>query len=298
MALMAAIGGALIIRAWIYPRSVVGPRLREMLRFGLPVVPVGVFQWIIMSSDRILLGNMTNSSEVGIYAIAWSLISPIGLLTASFAMAYGPFSMSLINHPSSRQVYAKVLTLYSVLGCLLCTAISLFALDIVDLITTPQYHAAAGLIPYLAFSGLSYGAISIAITGLTIAKKTTLIALGTFIGAALNVGLNLILIPSLKKQGAAISFLASTLLSLAAVFFFSQKHYPIPYQFRLAVAFLLLSWCLIGIDSFVLQRMPRSLALGGVRAALCLTFLPAMLRLRILRWENFISFLQFFRRSK
>jgi len=298
MALIIGIIGVLIIRSWISPRLFSGSRLKEMLSFGIPIVPVGVFQWITMSSDRILLGNLANASEVGIYAIAYSLTAPIGLITTAFTMAYSPFSMSLINHPSSRQVYSKVFSLYIALGCFVCTAISIFAADIVDLVTTPKYHSAASCIPFLAFAVLMSGAMYIAITGLTIAKKSTLIALGAFTGAAFDVGLNFILIPHWKKQGAAFSLLISTIISLAIVFFFSQKRFHIPYQFGLAAAFITLSAGLIGIDILFLQRIPPSLGVTGLRAGICLAFLPLMFWLKILRKEYFRPFLQFFIRMK
>lgn len=298
MAGISGIVGISIIRRWIAPQYFDIKKLREMIRFGLPVVPVGLFQWIIMSSDRILLANMADTSEVGIYAVAYSLISPLGLLTAAFTMAYGPFSMSLINQPNSRAVYAKVLTLYAVGGCFICTVLSLFAKDIINLITTPKYNSAAGIIPFLAFSGLIYGAVYIAITGLSIAKKTYLITLGTFFGAALNIGLNLLLIPTMKKEGAALSFLISTFVSLVMVFYLSQKKYFIPYQFGMALLFFLHAWCLIGIDRYLLQGIPRSLLTQGLRVCLCLTFMPAMYRMKILRKENITAALKIFFRIK
>jgi O-antigen/teichoic acid export membrane protein len=298
MGIIMGIAGLVLLREWISPRDFKWSRLTEMLRFGLPIVPFGICQWITLSSDRILLGYLANTSEVGVYAIAYSLTAPIGLLTMAFSMAYGPFSMSLIQHPSSRLVYSKVLSLYAAIGCFICTFVSLFAPELVALVTTPKFHAAANCLPFLSFAVMLSGGAFVAMTGLSIAKRTNLIALGAFIGAALDVGLNFLLIPIWKKQGAAISVLVSSLVSLIVVFYFSQKHFHIPYQFGVALELLGLSALLIGINAMLPGAGHFSLPLAALKLALCATFLPVAFHLGVLKRDYFKPFLQFFARLR
>ena len=43
--------------------------LREMNRFGLPLVPTAVFLWITNFSDRFFLAKLADVAEVGLYSV-------------------------------------------------------------------------------------------------------------------------------------------------------------------------------------------------------------------------------------
>jgi O-antigen/teichoic acid export membrane protein len=61
-ALMAAVA-ALILRSWIGPRHASSGILKEMLHFGLPLVPAAVTAWVTASSDRLILPIFQGRAE-------------------------------------------------------------------------------------------------------------------------------------------------------------------------------------------------------------------------------------------
>ena len=278
-AMCLAIVAAVILKEWIAPWYISTKILKEMLVFGLPLVPAAIATWITTSANRFILQLFHDSSEVGLYAIAFSVAFIIGLVTNAFQMAWGPFAFSIHQEPDSLRIYSRVFSLYGFFGCWLGLVLSLFAPLVLKVFTTPQYFAAASSVPYLAFSFLAMGAFYIAAIGSNIAKKSVPVAVSIFIGAGVNIVLNFALIPWLGKEGAAISTLVAYLGAVAYLFYASQKHYPIPYRFKDVAHCLGFAWLLIGLDYFLLPRLCTGLATWGaatfaIRCGMCLLFIP------------------------
>jgi len=279
-ALMAGVA-ALILRSWIGPRRISPGILKEMLRFGLPLVPAAVTAWVTASSDRLILPIFQGRAETGIYTVAVSLSSAVALVTNAFQLAWPPFAFSILHEPDSAQVYGKVLSVYVLLGSLLCTGVSLFAPLLLYILTTPQYYSAASCVPFLVFSYLALGGIYIVALGCNIVKKSMPIATSTFIGAGVNTVLNFTLIPSLGKEGAAIATMVAYLSAVVYLYFVSQKHYPLPYRPRDVLICFAFSWLLIGLDRLFLPTWGVWAFI--VRAAMCLSFIPLAFALDIVK---------------
>jgi O-antigen/teichoic acid export membrane protein len=88
----------------------------------------------------------------------------------------------------------------------------------------------------------------VATTGLSISKKTKVIAVTVVITAALNLLLNNILIRLLGNQGAALSKMLSMFVFFALTLYYSQKVYPIPYELKRITMMLFVAGGLYGIS--------------------------------------------------
>ncbi len=281
---LAALAAIVILKSWIDPRRISYALAREMLKYGLPLAPAGIASWVTASSDRFILQMFRETSEVGIYAVAASLAGGVALVIGAFQLAWGPFAYSILHERNATQVYAKVLSLYALLGCLLCTAVSLFAPLLLRVLTTPKFYSAASSIPCLAFSRLAMGASFIAALGSGVAKKSMPVAASIFVGAGVNTALNFALIPSLGKDGAALATLIAYMVAAVFLFSASQKHYLIPYRFKEALTCFGFAWLLIGIDHFFLPA--EGLGAFVARVGMCLLFIPLAFWLGIARPEH------------
>lgn len=274
-----AIVAVIILKRWIAPRYFSRLLLREMLIFGLPLVPAAVAAWVTASADRFFLGFYQDATEIGVYAIAVTLASGVALVTNAFQMAWGPFAFSIWREENSMRVYSKVLSVYALIGCLLGTAVSLFAPLLLKILTTPQYYGASSSVPWLAFSYLAIGAMYIGSLGSGIVKKSMPTAISIIVGAAINTALNFILIPVLGRDGAAIATLSAYLAAAVYMFVVSQRLYPIPYRFKDVWICLGFSAALIVIDRVLLPV--DGLMPFAVRVGLCMLFIPLGLWLGI-----------------
>lgn len=276
-----AVAATLILKSWIGVKYASPKLLKEMLHFGLPLVPASIAAWVTASSDRLILPIFQGRAETGIYTVAVSISSGVALVTNAFQMAWPPFAFSILHEQNSARIYSKVLSIYALLGCLLCTGVALFAPLLLYILTTPQYYPAASSVPFLVFSYLAIGATYILAIGCNIVKKSMPIATSIFIGGAVNTALNLTLIPTLGRDGAAIATLVAYLSAVVYLYFASQKHYPIPYKPRDALICLGFSWLLIGIDRLFLPTWAGWAF--AVRAVMCLSFIPLAFGLGIVR---------------
>jgi O-antigen/teichoic acid export membrane protein len=276
---LTGVAAVVIMWHWIAPRGFSRRLTREMLAFGLPLVPAAAAAWVTASADRFILKGFVPTAEIGIYAIGVSLASGVALLTSAFQLAWGPFAYSILGEPDASRVYGKVLSVYSLLTCAIGTALALFAPLLLRIFTTPAYYGAASAVPWLVFSYVAIGGTYVVSLGTTIVKKSGPVALSIFIGAAVNTALNFTLIPRLGRDGAAIATFFAYLAAVIFLYFASQRAYPIPYRPVDALACLGLSWVLIAVGYGLLPATePWTYA---VRFGMCLLFIPLAFGLHI-----------------
>lgn len=268
---------------WIPIRSFSNQRLGELLRFGLPLVPAGVAFWAMTGLNRFMLTFFTSTTDVGLFSIAATVASMLGLITQAFQQSYGPFAFSILQEPNARQVYAKVFEVYAWGGCLGATALTVLAPLVLRLLTRPLYYGAASCVGFLAFTVLLEGMRHVAAMGASIAKTALPTAKATFVGAAVNIGLNLALIPVLGILGAGLAGMVAYLASVIYLFSASQKRYAIPYRWRVGLTCFGLSWLLIGIGALLPSG---SVAWELARGVLLLAFLPLGQKLGLLKSEH------------
>ena len=82
--------------------------------------------------------------------------------------------------------------------------------------------------------------------------------------AALNVGLNLALIPSYGLMGAAIATLAAFAAMFVAMSIYSQRLYPVPYQWRRVVLIAAVSGGLLAVGKAVHPPLAVAIVLSAI----------------------------------
>jgi len=61
--------------------------LREMNRFGIPLIPTALFLWVTNFSDRLFLVRLADTTEVGLYSVGVRIASAMVLLLTAFRLA-------------------------------------------------------------------------------------------------------------------------------------------------------------------------------------------------------------------
>jgi len=225
-----------LLRHTIHPRSARMPRLHEMLRFALPLVPAALALWVMGLSDRLFLKKFLDLSEVGLYQAGVSLATAVAMVTGAFTSAWGPFALSMQRQPDAPALYARALLLYLSLGGAMVTVVALFTPEALTLLAKPAYMGAAPVVGILTLGVLAHGLATIASTGLSLAKKSAPVTVAVFIAAAVSVALNLALIPWLGKTGSAWASGISWMIYAAYIFLRAQRIHPLPYDLRRALA--------------------------------------------------------------
>jgi O-antigen/teichoic acid export membrane protein len=231
---LAGIYGMVIVRRDI-GRSVSRSELRTMMDYGLPLVPTAAALWALALIDRLMLEHLvvhhSALSELGEYGMANQLVLVMALATTAFATAFSPFMLSLFSQDpeEEKRVRATILTVMAVLFALLAAGLSLYAREVFELVA-PRFHTAYEAVGLLSVGGAANAVALIALAGITLARKTRRLIWFTGAAAALNIGVNLIVIPRWGMVGAAFATAIAYALLFALYYLSAQRVYPTPYK--------------------------------------------------------------------
>ena len=207
--------------------------LREMNRFGIPLVPTALFLWITNFSDRLFLVHLADTTEVGLYSVGVRIASALVLLLTAFRLAWPAFAYSIEDDAAARRAYAYVLTYLVLVTTWVATALALLSPWIVRWITSkPSYEEASRVVGPLAFSTVAFAGYLVVAIGVGRARRTQFNWVVTGAAAIVNIALNLILIPPYGMMGAAIATIAAYTTMFLGMAWWSQQIYPVAYQWR------------------------------------------------------------------
>jgi O-antigen/teichoic acid export membrane protein len=226
------------------------PLLRGALRFGLPRLPHGIAYQAVLVADRYLLSVFATLRDVGLYSIGASFGLALKLFLSAFEYAWAPFYYATMKEPDAKRTFATVTT-YGVGALILLTAgLAAVSRDVVRVMTTAEFYEAARVVPWIAIGVLLQGIYLLTSIGLNITKRTEYYPVATALAAATSIGANLVLIPRFGMMGAAWANVLSYGVLAAVSMTFSQRVYPIQYEWgriaRLAAA---------GFSAFAIARI-------------------------------------------
>lgn len=214
-----------------------GPSLCRMLTYSVPLIPSSLAVVFAQYFDRILLKELVGLSEVGVYAVGQKISLVVTLALVGFRSALTPLIYANHARASTPGELAQIFRVFCLVALAMTLGLSVFAREILGLISAAAYQGAAAVVPLLIFSVLLSNMYIFA-PGLDIGRKTGIIALINIGVAALNLALNYLLIPQLGIQGAAWSALLAFSAGFAVYMHASQRLYPVPHDWG-AVAKLL-----------------------------------------------------------
>ena len=207
--------------------------LRQMNRFGMPLVPSALALWAINFVDRIFIAQYKGQAEVGVYSVAVRISSAIVFLMIAFRLAWPAFAYSIDDDREARRTYSYVLTYLLFLCTWVSVALGVLAPWLVAwLARGPGFHRAADAVALLAFATTAYAGYTVVAIGIGRARQTQFNWIVSGAAALLNVGLNFALIPPYGMIGAAISTAAAYLALFLGMVANSHRVYPVAYQWR------------------------------------------------------------------
>ncbi|MEA3431784.1 MAG: flippase, partial [candidate division WOR-3 bacterium] len=184
--------------------------LKSYLKYGLPLVPTSAMLWIINSSDRYMIGYFMEANDVGIYTAAYSLAHLISLFLGPLQVVLLPtVSKSYDDGEIAKtRTYLKYSLKYvMMLAIPAAFGLSILASPLLRILTTSEFTPGSIVIPFLSFGILFYGLYQVCLHVIYLVKKTCWVVRLLSVSAALNIGLNLLLIPRMGILGASMASL-------------------------------------------------------------------------------------------
>ncbi len=211
-----------------------GAVLASLFAYAAPLIPNGVLQFCLHSLDRYLVGAICGPEQLGLYTLAYKLgYVPNYLVLGPFLLIWYPFVFSIVDPQRQRELVARLAPLFLLILTAAATLVALFAEDLVRVAATRSgFHRSWPAVPWIALGYWFWGLFQFLQTGFYAVKRTTRLPLLTAAAALVNGFTNLVLLPVLGFQGAALATVITFAVLCVATHALSREVYPLDIQWR------------------------------------------------------------------
>ena len=235
--------------------------LRRLFRFGLPTMPAEVSLYLLNFVDRLIIVRSLGLAEAGLYSLAVKFAQAVNVLVRGFQLAWPPLAYSIRDDDEARGVYATVVTLFTA-GCAWIVAgMWLFSRWIVRALAAPEFFDSYEAIGLVSTAVTLYALYLVLVVILGRTGRTEFNFPAALGALAANVVLNLLLVPPLGIVGAGLALVASYLVVLGLMYAFTQRLFPVPYEWGRLLRVVATVAILVGAGELL---VPTSGALGLV----------------------------------
>lgn len=205
--------------------------VKPLVRIGFPSI-FGLLAFMLIDyADRQMIERILGLSSLGIYSIGYGFGMLITIPVGAFSSAWPPFYMSFISkQEEAKQVFAKVLTYYSLTFGAVTTLFFAFAKPVVLALTAQKFHEAWVVVGLVAAAYVLKGCYLIFLPGLSFAEKLGKQSAIEWVAAFVNLGANVLLIPVYGIMGAALATLLSYLILPVLAWYLSNKYLEVQYE--------------------------------------------------------------------
>jgi O-antigen/teichoic acid export membrane protein len=240
-----------------------GEAVKGILRLGIPFIGVQLARFFMTFGDRYFLRALQGTAAVGVYSLGYKfgfLLFQIGC--GPFLTAWEPKRFELEKRADRDDIFNRVFLFMNLVLVTAAVVISLFVSDFLRIATTPEFHAAARVVPVILIAYIAQAWFSFHNYGLVAAGRTEYITLANWAAALIALGGYALLIPRWAEMGAAWATLLSFVASEWLLYALAQRVHRVAYQ-----------WTRVGRLSVIA---------GGVStAALLLPRLPLVLSIAV-----------------
>ncbi len=225
---------------------------KKMLHYAMPIMLVGFAGMINEVLDRIIMtrllpyDDLTNKEQLGIYGFNYKFAMLVTMFLQAYRFAAEPVFFRHAEKSDSKSVLAATMKYYTICVCVLFLLITLFMplIQFLFILYSPKseaYFAGVGIVPILLLANICLGIYFNISTWYKITDKTYIGAVIAFIGALITIIMNVMLVPKIGYWGAAWATLVCYISMVLIGYITEQKYYPIPYDYKRILFYLLLA---------------------------------------------------------
>lgn len=256
-------------------------KLRQMLKFSLPLVPAGLILLGGQQAPKLILSIYGTLEDVGIYGLAYQIAGFSALAVLGVQIAITPSVLANHEDVETPKTLGHLFDTFAIVALLFCSFLSIFSRELVMIFSDSSYEKAANFVPLLAFA-IALNTMYIFFPGKIIRGKSSkqlIVSIGSFIVA---VFCSLVLIRIDGVRGAALSTILSSMTFFFIWCYISQKLYPLPVSwFKLFKAVILTAVvCTVGI-----LFIPAKISFYNILLKSCILLLFTY----VIAWEYVLS---------
>lgn len=205
--------------------------LKDMLSFGLPLVPAGMALFVMNGSDRFFLQKFSTTHQLGLYALGYKISTILQFVVIEpFLLVWPSVFFPLAKEPDAQITFGRLISIFYFLMSFAGLVFILLAKPIILVMAAEEFWDAHTVCVWIISSVILYGMYNILNIGINIKERTTLTPVIVGVAALLNLVLNYLLIPKYGMTGAAISTFLSFFVMAAFACYINNIVYPVTYQ--------------------------------------------------------------------
>lgn len=231
--------------------------LLQMLKIAIPLFPNFLIYWVFNSCDKIMVTNILSVGAEGIYSVGSKLGHASQLIYTAFAGGWQFFAFSTMKDKNQVQTNSMIFEYLGVVSFVATAFICAWSFGIYKLLFVGEYIEGFIIAPYLFLAPLLQMLFQVACNQFIVIKKTWPNMFILLSGAILNVFLNLVLIPEVGIEGAAIATLVGYIVSdiIAMIVLCKMRLMSISKRFILISIFMIIFfiiWRMIATQNIIL----------------------------------------------
>jgi O-antigen/teichoic acid export membrane protein len=226
----------------------------KMVTYSWPVLVANLSFVVNENLDKMIITRLGVSEyNLGVYGAVCKIAVFLSLFITAFRLGAEPFFFSHAKNANAKLTYALILKYFVI--ALAVIFVGLIAnIELLKYFIGSKYWVGLNAVPFLL---LGYVFLGIYVNLSIWYKLSDQTKFGLYIsvaGAVATIILNIVLVPKYGYMGSAwVSMLAYFVMMLLS-YILGQKHYPIPYNLKRMLAYLLISTLLVVLSFWVFNR--------------------------------------------
>lgn len=176
--------------------------IRFALLFNLPLLLHYLAQYVLQSTDKIMITNFWGEASTGVYSLATTVANIAMLVWAAMSASLTPYVYSHINTKEYGKI-RKVIKLVAIFFAVGCVLVAFIGPEVMYVLGSKKYISGKYLIPPIAATSLLAAIYSFYSSIAFYYHKTIFVPMMTIIAALINVILNYLFIPAYGYVAAA-----------------------------------------------------------------------------------------------
>jgi O-antigen/teichoic acid export membrane protein len=245
---------AAILFSWFFkrykviPGRVSGGLAVQLIKFGLPLLFSECAFLVLSYVDRYLIVAYYDEAVLGLYSAGYNVAMYIAnILMFSISYAIVPIYVDIYDGEGREKTEAflqKSLNYLLIVLIPICFGYLAVSKDLFITLASEKYASAATFSPVILIGTIVFALNSIFNAGLYLAKRTMTMLSVMLLAVAVNVFMNILLLPAYGVLGAAISTLVPCVMVIFLNGFLSYKYIRIKINFKVIIYYMILSSCM------------------------------------------------------
>lgn len=192
------------------------------ITFNLPLIPHYLSQYLLSSSDKLMISYLVGDTQTAYYNVAYSVAAVVTIVWGAINTSLLPFTYENCEKKNYKRISDVTMPLILIYAAA-CLCIILFAPELIALMSTPEYRISIYVVPPIVGGVFFQCLYYIFANTIYYFKKPKYVMYASFVAAISNVVLNYIFIPRFGFVAAGYTTIVSYIIQVIIDFWAMRK---------------------------------------------------------------------------